>query len=392
MEKAIPTIKTYKPFLSSTTLRIIGYLIFGISQVYIAVIVFALIATIDLPAIVESGNIDTIVSTFTTELQLIQNAKQIKTIMAISKVAQVFLLTGLFARLESKESDMKKTVIWFGFISFIAYLLELIIFRTLVSFFINFIVESADFSPLIVYYINTAIDTASQSIISVYLSINIYIDMFLAALFYFFIHYIPKKGYYKNHIIQFRLYAILPVIYVIASMLLHGITKNGYTEGSLPIFVGAALSFKAYGALILFVVMTLFVKYRENIYNFFHKKKNKDYSSYKDSNRAIFDFSVVIAVTITLISLIDYIIMLYIPTSKGYGFGSCIYMFVAAIPFLMFNYTLKARFKKLNIGFALYYMILFLLLFILYGAAIIFLIMDLRTISDIINVLIESMM
>ena len=67
-------------------------------------------------------------------------------------------------------------------------------------------------------------------------------------------------------------------------------------------------------------------------------------------------------------------------------------MFVAAIPFLMFNYTLKARFKKLNIGFALYYMILFFLLFILYGAAIIFLIMDLRIISDVINALIASMM
>ncbi len=392
MERALPTIKTYKPFLSSTTLRIIGYLIFGLSQVYIAAIVFTLIATIDLPAIVESGSIDSIVSTFTSELSLIQNAKQIKTIMAIGKVAQVFLLTGLFARLESKEADMKKTVIWFGFISFIAYLLELIIFRTLVSFFINFIIESADFSPLVLYYINTAIDTASQSIISVYLSINIYIDMFLAALFYFFIHYIPKKGYYKNHIIQFRLFAILPVIYVIVSMVLHGIAKNGYTDKSLPIFIGAALSFKAYGALILFVVMTLFVKYREKIFNFFNKKKNINYSDYKDSNRSAFDFSVVIAVTITLISLIDYIIMLYIPTSKGYGFGSCIYMFVAAIPFLLFNYKLKARFKILNILFALYYMILFLLLLILYGAAIILLILDLRTISEVINALLAMMM
>ena len=37
---------------------------------------------------------DTIFDTFTSELQLIQNAKQIKTIMAIGKVAQVFLLTG----------------------------------------------------------------------------------------------------------------------------------------------------------------------------------------------------------------------------------------------------------------------------------------------------------
>ncbi len=392
METAIPTLKTYKPFLSSTTLRILGYLIFGISQIYIAVIIFVLIATVDLAGIVESGSIESIVSTFTTELQLIQNAKEIKTVMAIGKVAQVFLLTGLFARLESKEADMKKTVIWFGFISFIAYLLELVIFRTLVSFFINFIVESADFSPLVVYYINTAIDTASQSIISVYLSINIYIDMFLAALFYFFIHYEPKKGYYKRHIVQFRLYAILPVLYVITSMVLHGITKNGYIENNLPIAIGAALSFKAYGALILFVVMTLFVKYRENIYNFFHKKKNTDYSVYKDSNRAVFDFSVVIAVTITLISLVDYIIMLYIPTSKGYGFGSCIYMFVAAIPFLLFNYRIRGRFKVLNIGFALYYMFLFLMLFSLYGATIIILIMDLRTISDVINALLALML
>ena len=392
MERALPTLKTYKPFLSSTTLRILGYLIFGISQIYIAVIIFVLIAAVDLAGIVESGNIESIVSTFTTELQLIQNAKQIKTVMAIGKVAQVFLLTGLFARLESKEADMKKTVIWFGFISFIAYLLELVIFRTLVSFFINFIVESADFSPLVVYYINTAIDTASQSIISVYLSINIYIDMFLAALFYFFIHYEPKKGYYKRHIVQFRLYAILPVLYVITSMVLHGITKNGYIENNLPIAIGAALSFKAYGALILFVVMTLFVKYREPIYNFFHKKKNTDYKAYENSNRAVFDFSVVIAVTITLISLIDYIIMLYIPTSKGYGFGSCIYMFVAAIPFLLFNYRIRGRFKVLNIGFALYYMLLFLMLFALYGSVIILLIIDLRTISDVINALLALVM
>ena len=388
MENTLPRIKTYKPFLSSTTLRIIGYLIFGLSQVYMAVIIFSLIATLDLQSIVGSGNVDTIITTFTDEIQAIQNAKQIKTVMTIGKVAQVFLLTGLFARLESKEADMKKTVIWFGFISFIAYLLELVVFQTLISFFIDFIIESADFSPLITYYIHSAIDTASQSVVSVYLSINIYIDMFLASLFYFFIHYIPKKGYFNEHIVQFRLFAILPVIYVIVSMVLHGITKRGYM-GQLPTFVGAGLSFKAYGALILFVIMTLFIKYREKIFNFFNRKKNKDYSSYESSNKSVFDFSVLIAVTITLISLVDYLIILFMPTSKAYGFGSNIYMFVAAIPFLMFNYKIKGRFKILNVGFALYYLLIFFMLFILYMAVLVLLIMDLKTISEFINSILE---
>ena len=145
------------------------------------------------------------------------------------------------------------------------------------------------------------------------LVVNVFVDLFMCVLIMFFIDYKPKKYFQGKKIIIFRLLALLPILYEIGSAILLGLLGmnaqfSDFTF-SLPPEILPLIGKKPVGMIIAFVLICLYLKFREMIY--IHKGGTPEgYELYLKTNRNSFKVALTMAIIFLVIAIIDFFAMI----------------------------------------------------------------------------------
>lgn len=145
-----------------------------------------------------------------------------------------------------------------------------------------------------------------------FFAFNIFIDLLLCSLITFFINYTPKEHFQGKKIIIFRLFALIPILYEVISILLKMLSSTGVIK--LPPLVFPLLTTKAPIALLIFLMGALFFKFRER--RFIKKGKTlEDYARFQETNLNKLHFSIFLSITIVIAVVIDLILLIVISAS-----------------------------------------------------------------------------
>ena len=169
----------------------------------------------------------------------------------------LFLLAN-FAFILQGKADFRKLLFFYGGVALVLYIAGIV----LMSHFVMGFVYGVDPSTFDFANYNLVFGTAFVSIgnPSLY-SLNIFIDLFLCALTYFFIHYHPKKYIQNKKLIFFRLMAFIPILYELGSIFIKYMTITGRMQ--IPYFVFFALTAKPPFMFVAFILIILVMKIQE---------------------------------------------------------------------------------------------------------------------------------
>ena len=140
---------------------------------------------------------------------------------------------------------------------------------------------------------------------------NIFVDLFLCTLVMFFINYRPSRFFQGRKLIIFRLFAILPFAYEVASLTLKWLSGGGIIR--IPFILFPLLTVKPPMTFLVFIILTLFVKHRERKFI----KQGGSYEQYQEflqTNRNSFSFSVFATIVLFVAGIVDLILLIMIPS------------------------------------------------------------------------------
>ena len=213
-------------------------------------------------------------------------------------MAPLFLIAA-FSTVIVAKNGYKRLLILYGGLSVIIYILFIIVYR-------HFLVGVAD--ALTPGSGRSTIDSIlSMAFGNGFIAFNIFIDLFLCALATFFVNYTPKEHFKGKKIYIFRAFVVFPILYEIGSIALKILASTEAIKLS-PYFY-PLLTTKAPIAFIIFLLMALFVKKREN---FFIKKGKtiEEFNAFQKTNANSLHFSIFLSIAIAIGAIIDLIIFL----------------------------------------------------------------------------------
>ena len=151
------------------------------------------------------------------------------------------------------------------------------------------------------------------------------------------------KCFNKKNILYFRLLSIIPILYVIVSLVLRALNNVGIITLSLyisPMLVGT--KFTIFG---FFIAVLLYIKIKERKYQMFDEEKNLLPSVFAKISSKVF----------SIFAFIELIVGLFIPSLSAYGFGSKYLIILCAPIMILYDYKTKYEIhirpcKKLNMG------------------------------------------
>jgi hypothetical protein len=181
----------------------------------------------------------------------------------------------------------------------------------------------------------------------------------------FFLNYRPTKFFTGGKLYLFRAFAILPIAYEVASILLKVACAEMRIE--LPVWTFPLLTVKPPMTFFVFVLMALFIKYRELRYCR-HGRTHEDYEAFLKTNRNSLHFSIFLTVMLALAAIADFAIMLlmmvkqagsvealdsilnnaqeFYPTAVAVGFGKSWPLLLVAPIMLLYSYTRKPKYEQ----------------------------------------------
>ncbi len=182
---------------------------------------------------------------------------------------------------------------------------------------------------------------------------NFFVDFFLCTLFMFFLDYKPKKVFTEKKLVIFRLFAIFPILYEVASLLLQLFAERQIIE--LPAVIYPFLTTKPFLMFIVFLVLAAIIKNRERVFRK-NGRTHEEYRAFLKTNRNSLHFSRFTSITFACAGLIDFIlyaILMYIQQSgrgqtteiiNSFGIGtSCLGLLILAPVVLLFSYTRRYK-------------------------------------------------
>ena len=195
-----------------------------------------------------------------------------------------------------------------------------------------------------------------------HVEINVFADLFMFTLFHFFINFTPTKVFVGKKRIIFRLFALLPVAFIITSYILR--IQHGTGAISLPFYMHPFMATKSPLVFLIFVLISLWIKYRERLFIAFGSTR-KEYHEYLKTNRNSLAFSVTLVIIIGSVTLLEVFFLIglfaYYAGYMGaeysyfseimsiYQLGQCSGMLIA-IPFiLLYSYTRTHKQSNLDV-------------------------------------------
>jgi len=322
----------YKGFLNYQTLRLIAWVCFAISQL---VIVFKLGKSI-------------VPEASTTLDGWIQFAKYVGVLplplFLLANFTQIFGFKGTYKKLLTKYA-----VLW-GLMA--------LLFIFLCSFYLlRFTQRFIEHDPLTAY---KSISKMLNDDLHFSLSMNVFVDMFMCVLAYFFLTYVPKKKIFEGKKrYWFRALVAIPIIYELIFTVLKGMVR--LERITVPYLLLPLFPNKAIFVYLAFMFIMLIFKARVK------RMKSKgmteeDILDYQKTNRHALNASITISIVFIVMSCVDILInhtIIGIMINTGYvgdiqglvdkwGFGGA-FPLMFAVPFVMlFDYRAVPKFKNLD--------------------------------------------
>lgn len=274
----------------------------------------------------------------------------------------LFILAN-FAFIFQKKNNYKKMLIFYGGIALALYITAIILINhfgiqllsTLSKNSMNYWDQSLFFGTLL-----TSMGT------SVYV-LNIFVDLFLCSLSFFFMEYKPKKHFKGKKILIFRLFVLIPILYQLGGIILKYSVVTG--QAIIPYFVFFLLPGKPVFMYFAFVFILLFMKRLE----FRHFKRHQSHELLKEfetTNAHSLIISIYVSVIFVISALLDFAALfiylvifsiqqgdsaeitgiivqgLYIASASGIGTATGL---IFVVPFaLLFSYSKKPKNEKIN--------------------------------------------
>ena len=282
-----------------------------------------------------------------------------KVLVYVPPLSLPFLLIANFSRILINEEGYKKQLLRNGLASlgiFVAF--NAFFYRYIIGSLKLLTVESNQVMPMVTDMMYLATHYG-------FLAFNIFIDLFLCTLFMFFLNYRPTKFFTGGKLYLFRAFAILPIAYEVASILLKAACAE--MKIVLPVWTFPLLTVKPPMTFFVFVLMSLFIKFREMRYCR-HGRTHEDYEAFLKTNRNSLHFSIFLTVMLAVAAIADFAIMLvmmikqagsvealdsilsnaqaFYPTAVAVGFGKSWPLLLVAPIMLLYSYTRKPRFEK----------------------------------------------
>ena len=208
----------------------------------------------------------------------------------------LFMIANI-ASIMQKKDDYRSLLLFYGGMAFGMYLLE------------NFLVFHYGFRAMNSISPTTWGETASIFGILLPLmgqssyAMNIFIDLFLCSLMFFFVNYTPKKYFQGKKIIIFRLFTLIPFIYEIASVIIK--YNVSFANITIPSYVFFLLTSKPPFLLIAFLIIIVILKGHEHLSIKSGKKDKKFFIEHQKTNAHTLGVSIVMSVIFFIVSIID---------------------------------------------------------------------------------------
>ena len=127
------------------------------------------------------------------------------------------------------------------------------------------------------------LDSTIRSVaVNGFIAFNIFIDLFLCALFMFFLNVRPKKVFTGKKVLILRFLALVPVAYEVASLTLKYLAASH--QLTLPLWSYPLLTVKPPMTFVLFMLLAFHIKVRERRFRK-HGRSHEEYLAYLKTNR-----------------------------------------------------------------------------------------------------------
>lgn len=201
-----------------------------------------------------------------------------------------------------------------------------------------------------------------ENFVSDKVQINVFADLFAFALFHFFLNYSPKKVFTGKLLIIFRLFAILPIAFVFGSYIIYVLASYDIFDVTLYVYV--FLTTKSPLVFLVFVVISLWIKYRERLFLRLGATK-EEFQKFLSTNRNSFSVSVHLCFIIIFFSIIDFLCIIILTivyavngmfdtnfvstVISNYKVGETSAMLIAVPFILLYSYKRKHKDSRIDI-------------------------------------------
>ena len=273
------------------------------------------------------------------------SAVAIEVLSNFSYIMMPLFLLANFSMILRSHANFKRIIILYvgltlGFAG--GYLL---IYEHYVVGFTNIFVQDVTASREILDYIyNMATGSGMKTL-------NVFLDLLLCTMLYFFLIYRPKKFFQGKKIIIFRLFAILPVIYEIASMTLKFLKVSNVI--AISPYAYPFLTCKPPLCFVAFIAITLFFAFRKK-YFLKHGVEEGQYHEFLKTNANSWQVSSVTSIIFAGCAVIDLVLLLVLAAifyntesgntgalaaANAFQIGDSMSMVVIIPLVLLFSYT-----------------------------------------------------
>ena len=215
---------------------------------------------------------------------------------SVSNLSLPFLLIANFSRILSNSEGYKKQLIRTGGTALAIFAGAFFLYsRYVIGIIKLFVPEDTEIGPMLSEALHDATGTG-------FVAFNVFIDLFLCALFMFFLNVRPKRVFTGKKVLFLRVFALLPVACEIFSMVMK--YKSAANEITLPIWAIPLLTVKPPMTFVMFMCLAFHIKVRE--WRFCkHGRSHEEYLAFLDTNRNSRHFSIYLMIIMVVTALLD---------------------------------------------------------------------------------------
>ena len=329
----------YSGIFSYRSLRIVGFLLLIFSQI---AIIYNGIVSIDISLPSWSG-------------------KFVEVIQTMSYFSLPMFLAANLCVIMSNKKRIKQNLLFYSAMAMLFYLAILFIYYRYIYGLVSVISDDPASVPIIA-------DVIAKGLFGNLINYNVFVDLSLFSLFYFFLFYTPKNINTKKKTIIFRSLSGIPVLFAITSAILYMLYYLEIVQ--LPIAILAILPCRSLAIYAVFIILSIIIKIRQNKFIKLGGTE-KQYENYLSTKRNSLEVSVIASIVLFGVCIIDFLLLILYPPVLLTGIGSSFYM-VAIIPFIfLLNYKKLPKYKFIDMLIPVIFIVLVILLYLETGLFII---------------------
>ena len=246
---------------------------------------------------------------FSTDPQKLENSQALFLILSnLAPFALPFLLIANFARILNNNEGYQKQLLRNGLAALAIFASTTLLFsRYVVGLLGQAVKQPEQVEPLME-------ELFSKYNGNGFVAFNVFIDLFICTLTMFFLNAHPERIFTGRKIIILRLFVILPIAYEVASIWLK--IQAALGNIILPFWSFPLLTVKPPMTFALFLFLSIHMRGREIRFRR-HGRTHKDYLDYLKTRRNSSHFSVSLAISMVVATILDFILLRLILAIMG---------------------------------------------------------------------------